>query len=181
MRLPAMEALDKTLVLLDHKNKPPKSTKNKSSCLGKRKAISTVVVSAILLAAVSSLGAFILVWSSTSLQQQRQEIEQVFSTQMNKLNEDILIENVWFVTSPVKRVNVTLTNVGSLGTNVTQINLINSTTLSQLLGSKYTDGGLIPYKSLSKNITYSWTSGKTYNVEVITKRGNIFTTQVTAP
>jgi archaellum component FlaF (FlaF/FlaG flagellin family) len=181
MRLPATEAITKTLVLLDRKSRSRKHTKNKSLQIRKRKAITTVVTGAILLAAVSSLGAFILVWSSTSLMQQRQEIEEVFSTQVNKLNEDILIEDVWFVTSPIKKVNVTVTNVGSLGTNVTQINLINSTTYAQFLGNTYTDGGMLPYKSFSKNITYSWTSGKTFNVQVITDRGNIFTTQVTAP
>jgi archaellum component FlaF (FlaF/FlaG flagellin family) len=149
--------------------------------LGKRKAISNVVTTAMLLAAVSTLGVFVLVWSSTSLMQEKQEMERVFSTQINKLNEDVIFENVWFVTSPTKKVNVTVTNAGSLGTNVTQINFINSTNYSQLKGSTYTDGGLLPYKSLSKNITYSWTSGKKFNVEVITGRGNIFTTQVTPP
>lgn len=146
----------------------------------KRRAISTVVTEAILLTGVATLGIFVLVWSSTSLSQERQELERVFSTQMNKLREDVIFENVWFVTNP-KRVNVTITNVGSLGTNVTKINFINSTTFAQLHSVTYTDGGMLPYKSFSKNITYSWTSGKTFNIELITNRGNIFTTQVTPP
>lgn len=146
----------------------------------KRRAISTVVTEAILLTGVATLGIFVLVWSSTSLSQERQELERVFSTQMNKLREDVIFENVWFVTNP-KRVNVTVTNVGSLGTNVTKINFINSTTFAQLHSVTYTDGGMLPYKSFSKNITYSWTSGKTFNIELITNRGNIFTTQVTPP
>jgi archaellum component FlaF (FlaF/FlaG flagellin family) len=152
-----------------------------STWLRKRRAISTVVTNAILLASVATLGVFVLVWSSTSLSQERQELERVFSTQINKLNEDIVFENVWFVTSPTKKVNVTVTNAGSLGTNVTQINFINSTTLAQLNSVTYTDGGILPYKSFSKNITYSWTSGKKFNIELITGRGNIFTTQVTPP
>jgi archaellum component FlaF (FlaF/FlaG flagellin family) len=156
-------------------------TRSKLTHLKKREAISTIVTTAILLAAVSTLGVFVLVWSSTSLMQERQELERVFSTQINKLNEDILIENVWFITSPTKKVNITVTNVGSLGTNVTEINFVNSTTYMQLLGTKYTDGGMSPYKSLSKNITYTWTSGKKFNINVITNRGNIFTTQVTPP
>jgi archaellum component FlaF (FlaF/FlaG flagellin family) len=162
-------------------SKSPVMTKLGSILLRKRRAISTVVTNAILLASVATLGVFVLVWSSTSLSQERQELERVFSTQINKLNEDIVFENVWFVTSPTKKVNVTVTNVGSLGTNVTQINFINSTTLAQFNSVKYTDGGILPYQSLSKNITYSWTSGKKFNIELITSRGNIFTTQVTPP
>jgi archaellum component FlaF (FlaF/FlaG flagellin family) len=161
-------------------SKSPVMTKLGSILLRKRRAISTVVTNAILLASVATLGVFVLVWSSTSLSQERQELERVFSTQINKLNEDIVFENVWFVTTP-KKVNVTVTNVGSLGTNVTQINFINSTTLAQFNSVKYTDGGILPYQSLSKNITYSWTSGKKFNIELITSRGNIFTTQVTPP
>ena len=164
----------------DHENKL-KLAVSGSILPRKRRAISTVVTSAILLASVATLGVFVLVWSSTSLQQQRQELETVFSTQINKLNEDLLFENVWFNTLPAKRVNITITNVGSLGTNVTKINFINATTYAQFQSSTYKDGGMLPYKSFSKNITYAWTSGKTFNIEVITNRGNIFTKQVTPP
>jgi len=49
----------------------------------RRRGIATVVTSAIILSAVSIMGAMMLSWSNTSMAEQRMEIEEVFSTQMN--------------------------------------------------------------------------------------------------
>ena len=155
---------------------------NKRYRFNSRRALANVVTSAIILSAVSIMGVMMLGWSNSSLTTQKQEIEEVFSTQMNKINEDIIFENVWFSTTcPGNCINVTLSNVGTLGLNVTQMTLIDGTTLEELQIFSYTDAGIVPSGMFSTNATYSWTSGEDIDIIVFTERGNQFTTQVLAP
>jgi len=156
--------------------------KNKKYRLKNRHALANVVTSAIILSAVSIMGVMMLQWSNSSLTTQKQAIEETFSTQTNKINEDLIFDNVWFSsTCPGKCINVTMSNVGTLGLNVTQIDLINGTTLKNLKYFYYTDGGIVTSGSLSKNATYSWISGGDYDITVHTDRENQFTTSVIAP
>jgi len=86
-------------------------------------------------------------------------IDEIFSTQLNKINEDLIFENIWFaVPSGImndKHLNVTLSNIGILG--------------------------LIKSQGKSQNVTYPWQSGDELDVLVFTGRGNQFITQVVAP
>ena len=155
---------------------------NKQYGLINRRALTNVVTSAIILSAVSIMGVMMLAWSNSNLATQKQEIEEVFSTQTNKINEDLIFENVWFSTTcPGNCVNVTMSNVGTLGLNVTEMKFIDGTTLAELKIFTYTDAGIVPSDSFSTNATYSWISGKDYDITVFTERGNQFTTQVIAP
>jgi len=156
--------------------------KNKKYDLKNRHALANVVTSAIILSAVSIMGVMMLQWSNTSLTTQKQQIEETFSTQTNKVNEDLIFDNVWFSsTCPGKCVNMTMSNVGTLGLNVTMIKLINGTTLSELKILNYRNGGIKPSSSFSTNATYSWKSSGNYAITVFTNRGNQFTTSVIAP
>jgi hypothetical protein len=155
---------------------------NKKYNLINRRALVNVVTSAIILSAVSIMGVMILGWSNSSLATQKQAIEEVFSTQTNKINEDVIFDNVWFSTTcPGNCVNVTMSNVGTLGLNVTEMKFINRVTLAELKIFTYTDAGIIPSGSFSTNATYPWISGENINIIVFTERGNQFTTQVIAP
>ena len=148
----------------------------------KRRALASVVTSAIILSAVSIMGVMMLAWSNSSLATQKQEIEEIFSTQTNKINEDLIFENIWFSTTcPGNCINVTMSNVGTLGLNVTEIKLIDGTTLAELQIFSYTDAGIVPSGTFSTNATYSWVSGEDYDIIVLTERGNQFTTQVIVP
>jgi len=139
----------------------------------KRKALTTVVTSAILMAAISIMGVMLVAWSNTSLFTQQMEIESSFNEKMNKLNEGLLIENIWFGTSP-NIVNVTMTNYGFIGLNVTQIKLVNST---DTLIFTITDGGVAPSTDYSIQETYNWNSGETVDFSITTHRGNVLTSQ----
>jgi hypothetical protein len=156
--------------------------KNKKHRLKNRRAIANVVTSAIILSAVSIMGVMMLAWSSTSLSTQKQAIEETFSTQTNKINEDLIFDNVWFSsTCPGKCINVTMSNVGTLGLNVTEMKLADGVSLTDLKFFYYTNGGIVTSKSFSTNATYPWVSGNDYDITVYTKRGNQFTTSVIAP
>ena len=139
----------------------------------KRKALTTVVTSAILMAAISIMGVMLVAWSNTSLFTQQMELESSFNSKMNKLNEGLSIENIWFGTTP-NIVNVTMTNYGFIGLNVTQIKLVNST---DTLIFTITDGGMEPSTDYSIQETYNWDPDETVNFSVTTNRGNILTAQ----
>ena len=155
---------------------------NKRFNLINRRALANVVTSAIILSAVSIMGVMMLGWSNSSLATQKQSIEEVFSTQTNKIHEDIIFDNIWFSTTcPGNCVNVTMSNVGTLGLNVTEIKFIDGGTLAELEIFTYTNAGIMPSESFSTNATYPWTSGDDIDIIVFTERGNQFTTQVIAP
>ena len=101
------------------------------------------------------------------------ELEISFSDNINKLNEDLLIENIWFGTTPAI-VNVTMTNVGSIGFNVTEIRLQNST---DTLFFYYTGGGVPPGGDYSIQESYNWNAGETVDFRIATARGNLVTAQ----
>ncbi len=152
-----------------------------------KRGLATVVTSAIILSAVSIMGVMMLSWSNSTLLTKQMEIEEVFSTQINKINEDILIENIWFATPSLpsmakNHLNVTLSNIGILGLNVTTIRVTNVTAgNTTYFDYDYTDMGIIKSATISKNVTYPWQSGDELNVLVFTNRGNQFITQVVVP
>jgi len=139
----------------------------------RRRGLATVVTTAIILATVSIMGVTLVGWANTSLASSQMALESSFNTQMNKLNEDLLVENVWFGTSP-NIVNVTINNVGSIGFNVTKLEVKNST---DVLNFIITDGGITPSGDYSIQETYNWNSGETVDFTIFTNRGNQFTAQ----
>ena len=158
-----------------------------------RRGISTVVSSAIILSAVSIMGVMLLAWSNTTMSQQQIEIENTFNTQLNKINEDLIFENVWFASPslpdwPANHLNVTVANVGILGLNVTTIRISNVTAGNNTNNvfdfpplSTYTDMGIMTSETISRNVTYPWQSGDELDLLILTNRGNQFVTQVVAP
>jgi hypothetical protein len=165
---------------------PKRYLKNKRG-LSNRQAIANVVTSAIILAAVSIMGVMMLAWSNTNLALHQQEIEETFSTQMNKINEDVSFESIWFPTPSgvmtANHINVTLTNTGILGLNVTTIQVTNVTGSNNTLAfnSDYTDMGIVKSGTISKNVTYPWQSNDELDILIFTERGNQFITQVVVP
>lgn len=142
-----------------------------------RRALSSVITSAILLTATTLMGTGLVTWSNTSLSSYQTSLANTFSTNVNKLNEDLTIENVWFGNSP-KFLNITTTNTGTIGVNVTDITLKSSTSTTDI---PYTHSGIMPKHQNSTKINYSWQSGTPIQITVTTSRGSTFTTQVMAP
>jgi len=152
----------------------------------KHRAIANVVTSGIILSAVSIMGVAMLGWSQTNIATQQQELDDVFVTQMNKINEDLLFENIWFATPAGNMIdnhlNITVANIGILGLNITSIQVTNTTgTNNTALGYTYSDAGIVTGDSLSLNTTYAWQSSDELDVRIFTDRGNQFLSQVIAP
>ena len=110
----------------------------------------------------------------------------VFDTQMNKIREDLIFENIWFATPAGtmtnNHLNVTVANIGVLGLNITSIQVTNNTgTNSTAIEYLYTDAGIVTGNSRSLNTTYPWQSADELDVRIFTDRGNQFLSQVIAP
>jgi len=146
-----------------------------------RRALSTVVTSAILLSAVAVMGTMVVTWANMKLSSQEEALLFTFSNSINKLNEDFIVESVWY-DYVLNNVNVTITNVGIIGLNVTEIKFTDSSDYSNLVTLSITDGGTLVQESFNTNVTYSGlTSGDTFNVVVTSERGNIIQKQVLPP
>ncbi len=144
----------------------------------RRRGIATVVTSAILLSAVAVMGVVLVAWANTNLFTQQAALEASFSEKMNKLNEDLLVEHIWFggIPSGCTKciVNVTFNNVGTIGLNVTEIKIKNSTDVLLLT---ITDGGIVSGGDYSIQESFVYDPNETTDFTITTNRGNIFTAQ----
>src|SRR5689334_22422639 len=103
-----------------------------------RRGLSTVVTSAIMLTAVAVLGTAIVSWSNGNLKTFETSLTTLSSTNMNKINELMTIENISYCQlchggqlpqipsgQPLYQhaVNITLTNSGTVGITVSKITI----------------------------------------------------------
>ncbi len=96
--------------------------------IGTHRALSEIPSAALLLFAVAVLGIYLLFWSNSTMSIGAMELTDNFDSTINRISEEILIEQVWFGTgSTSKFVNVTLSNVGTVGITLTEIEFVNST------------------------------------------------------
>jgi hypothetical protein len=146
----------------------------------KRRALSTVVTSAILLTAVAVIGTGVVLWSNSNLKSFENTLVTSASDKTNKINEIPIIENV--ILDPnnggSKLVNVTITNSGTIGFNVTQITLNSSATT---VINKVTNGGIIAHSSKLFSYTFNWVNSRITTVQVTTARGTVISTQAVHP
>ncbi len=148
-----------------------------------RRGLSTIVMTAIMLTAVVILGTSLVAFSNSKLTTFETGLASSASDKTNKINENLLIENVWFcnlcIISPPPLhtgVNVTLTNAGHVGLTITQIKINNPNYVYPVSNTI-----IFPGKSSSWLLDYPWQSKVPINIYVTTARGLIYTTQVAPP
>lgn len=144
----------------------------------KRRGLSSIVTSAILLSATVTMGTGLVNWSNSNLASYQKSLSDTYSSNVNKLNENLIVENVWFVSNPSKSLNVTMTNTGTIGLNVTDIRLVSST---QTADFKFIHGEIVPENQNSTLLSYNWQSKVPIQLTVTTSRGSTFTSQVMPP
>lgn len=143
-----------------------------------RRALSTIVTSAILLTVTVVMGTGIVSWSNSNLASYQKSLSEAYSSNVNKLNENLIVENVWFGSAPSKFLNITMSNNGEVGLNVTDIKLV---TTAQTSDFKFTHGAITPQHQNSTLINYNWQSKMPIQLTITTLRGSIFTSQVMPP
>jgi len=145
------------------------------SRIGTQRALSELPSAAILMFAVAVLGIFLVTWSNQTLSLGAIELTDTFDNTVNRLSEEIIIENVWFGTgSSSKFVNFTFTNIGTVGATLTEIELVNSTDTHIITITQ----NVFPDQIYSIEEDYGWTSGTLVDVTITTARANVIKTQV---
>ena len=146
------------------------------SRIGTQRALSDLPSAAMLMFAVAILGIFLLTWSNQTMSLGAMKLTDTFDGSINRLSEEVIIEHIWFGTdtSSTKFVNVTLSNVGTIGVTLTEIELVNSTKTQIITITQ----NLFPDKTYSIVEEYGWTSGTAVDVTVTTARENVIKIQV---
>jgi hypothetical protein len=144
-----------------------------------RRALSSVVTTAMMLTAVAVIGTGVVVWSNSNLKAFETTLVTSASDKTNKINEAPIIENIVFVPyllgdPATKYVNMTVTNVGTVGFNVTAIKITDGTTTKSY---SITNGGIAPHLSTLFYKPFPWASGIPITITTTTKRGTVTSTQ----
>lgn len=146
-----------------------------------RRGLSAIITGAILLTATVVMGTGLVSWSNSKLVNFESLLATSSGALTNKVNENLLIENVYFCYTACnslfqpKVINITLTNSGNVGLNVTQIKAAN---YSWVLSPPVS---LLPLKSYTFQQHFYWVSKTSYPISVTSARGSIYSTQVAPP
>ena len=149
-----------------------------------RRGISSAVVGVLMLTGTTILGIGLVAWAHSSVTTTEYALASSSSSRSNTLSEYLAIENIWFrhhisVNGPAG-LNITLSNIGSIGVNVTQIKFNNTCyPPSNCYNVPKALGTILPGNFTWVQPQISWHNGSSFNMSVITQRGSIFTTSVT--
>jgi len=144
-----------------------------------RRGLATIVTGAMMLTAVAVMGSGVVSWANTNLFGHERALETSYSTNVNKINEYLTVENVWYGgTAPNQFVNITMNNPSTIGLNVTQIQLKTS---SSSIIQQFTNQPVLPKNSISVQFSYPYATKVPVNIYITTSRGSIFTTQALTP
>lgn len=144
----------------------------------KRRALASVITSAIMMTAVTIMGGAGVVWSQSSLNSQQIEMSDTVDGYLNKINESLIFEYVYCNNAPCDDIIVVLTNIGDLGVDVSQITIQNKISGFSKIHS-LSKAQIMPDDSISVVITdSSFSSYNILDVSATTSRGNIIQTQI---
>ena len=144
----------------------------------KRRGLTTVITSAIMMSAVVILGSAGVVWSQTSLNSQQVEMANSVDDYINKLNESMVYEYVYCSDDPCGTIIVVLTNVGDIGLDVTKISISDKISGFNKI-HPVSNGSVMPDNSIAVSINDpSFSSYSVLDLMVETSRGNIIQTQI---
>jgi archaellum component FlaF (FlaF/FlaG flagellin family) len=147
----------------------------------KRRALATVVSTGILLSAVAIMGSMLTAWSNSIFATEQHQLNTVYADGVNKLNENLVIEHVWFgnETNPENKfLNITISNVGNVGLNVTKITLDDKIKRADLL---INNGGIVRDSDFSTVMNYDWTTTEPIQITLTTEKGKLYQTFVMGP
>ena len=163
----------------------------KSRSRKRRSGFTTVVGTAILIAAVSILGSIMVIWANTTFNAHRQTIGNDYERNSNLLKERFIIEDVWLSKSPdlSNYVYVTINNIGDIAINVKEVKVTaldsngnltcTSSCESGTTASKTVvpTNGVIGTKTILRidvgNIDWDNNNSKSLDISITTERGSI--------
>ncbi|MDE1765527.1 MAG: hypothetical protein KGI27_04525 [Thaumarchaeota archaeon] len=154
-----------------------------------RRGLATIVTTALMLTTVAVLGSALVAWSNGNLKVFETALSTTASNDTNKITESVSIENIVFchscnTTNGNNVINVTLTNTGTVGATVSQIQ-VNGTAIKNYAKRTILPTNILPQNSYTIAAQLSagtiWKSKSPDTVTVTTARGSIYTTQAAPP
>ena len=154
-----------------------------------RRGLATVVTTALMLTTVAVLGSALVAWSNGNLKVFETALSTTATNNTNKITENMNIENIAFCTSCGQAnsknvINVTLTNTGTVGITVNQIQ-VNNTIIKNYAKGTTLPANILPQNSYTVSAQLSsgtmWKSKNPDTITVSTARGSIYTTQAAPP
>jgi len=113
-----------------------------------------------MVAAVVAVGLSVVAWTASTFSSQQQQTSAFFSDRSQIIQENFVIEDVWFYTGGV---NVTLRNVGTVGMTVAAIDFNGTNRLAAAQS-------ILIGEAKTITMTWTWTSGY-YYIVVASARG----------
>jgi len=150
------------------------------SRIGTQRALSDLPTASMLLFAVAVMGIGLLGWSNTTFMTQQDAINSQYSDVVNKMNEEVFIEHVWFVgaSNLTKNVYIYATNIGDVSVTLSEIKFVvpsNGTTLKSFTIS---DVEIKQTNSSPIELAYAWQDEMLVDLIITTVRGSSFETQL---
>jgi len=153
------------------------------SRIGAKRAISELPSVSMLLFAVAIMGIGLLVWSNSTFMTQQHAINSQYSDIINKLNEELFIENVWVAgaSNLTKSVDIYATNIGSVALTISEIKFVVPSSGTTLKSFTSSDDAIKQKNSLLIEYAYDWQDDTRIDLIVTTLRGSTFKTQLVTP
>ena len=165
--------------------------KNRDKIFPKRRGLSQIIASLLMLAIVVPIGSVILVSGMGSINAFNNSLSNTIVIKNEGIQEDLVFEHIRFVPSD-DAVEITIKNIGSVETIIDRVTLVNMTSQKVLfsisgLGTFDTNPILIKDSRLLildpvnlEDGCTQWDCGSTtnweYKISIITSRGNFFDT-----
>ncbi len=140
----------------------------------KRRAVSDIVATLIMIAIVASLGVLAFTFASSGLGSLSQNFTNLMGSSGNAISEKFLVEQVTFTTSGTQGADVYVRNVGTNPTTLVSVYIVDQTSntfVSQTTISTVVNVGTfanIPHTTL----TFTPSHGHTYSFTVTSSLGN---------
>src|SRR5712691_5205997 len=139
---------------------------------GRRRAVSEIVATLIMLAVVASLGVLAFTFASSGLGSLSQSFSNLMSGSGDAISEKFVVEQVTFTTSGSQGADVYVRNVGTISTTLVSVYIVDQTSntfISQTAISTAVNVGTFVDIALH---TFNPSHGHAYSFTVTTSRGN---------
>ncbi|MDE1861565.1 MAG: hypothetical protein KGI33_01505 [Thaumarchaeota archaeon] len=155
----------------------------------RRRGLTTVVTTALMLSTVAVLGSSLVAWSNGNLKVFEIALSTTASNDTNKITESLNIENVIFchscnTTNGDNVINVTMTNTGTVGITVENV-IVNGTAIQNYAMNTTLPVNLLPSQSYTVAAQLptgtTWQSDSPDTITVTTARNSIYTTEAAPP
>jgi len=140
----------------------------------RKKGISTVLGSLLVLLIVVSIGTALFVQSVSSVSSLSDSNTIFFDRRSKAVKEDVVVENIVFLSSVPKSAKVYVRNAGSIEFNVTSI-YVNKVSSGAAQDLSFTINQIVNIGNVNELVlnSFDWEAGATYKVTIATLRGSI--------